>query len=320
MEKKRKDYIHLLKESEELCGYLMASLGQFLFWHTATASGSEGIDAASDFFSPAVVDAPFDAARPIQDKSSCHRARDFTKVCCSGHESDLWANGQLFFKTLYSFKEKSSLQLFFPCLLLPGFCLPTACLSVLLRSTATEHQRRHFRWVELHTLASRFQVELTEKSVVDAVILHTFRLVPVPGGSSWGWSWSRWAHAGREFGSCQSLIAQDSCRCESRLFKGHRSLDELPAHPASKATYVSNLLPIQPTSSYETHGFDMNIPMRWGGGERETMGNLHLQDRTQDELAEPPDAWLQNMRMRRFVYMIHSSESSYYGNMREREM
>ena len=146
-----------------------------------------------------------------------------------------------FFFTLYSFNEKSSLQLFFPCLPLPGFCLPTVCLSVLLRSTATEHQRRHFRWVELHTLASRFQVELTEKSGVDAVIFfHTFRLVPVPGGSSWGWSWSRWAHAGREFGSCQSLIAQDSCRCESRLFKGHRSLDELPAHPASKATYVSN--------------------------------------------------------------------------------
>lgn len=63
----------------------------------------------------AVVDA-FDAARPIQDKSSCHRARDFTKVCCSGHESDSWANGQLFFFSLYSFKEKSSLQLFFPCL------------------------------------------------------------------------------------------------------------------------------------------------------------------------------------------------------------
>ena len=43
----------------------------------------------------------------------------------------------------------------------------------------------------------------------------------------------------------------------------------------------------------------MNIPsLDGGGGERETMGNLHLQDRTQDELAEPPDAWLQKMRMR----------------------
>ena len=240
--KKNGKIIYISSKIWRTFGYLMASLGQ-----------------------SAVVDA-FDAARPIQDKSSCHRARDFTKVCCSGHESDSWANGQLFFFTLYSFKEKSSLQLFFPCLPLPGFCLPTACLSVLLRSTATEHQRRHFRWVELHTLASWFQVELTEKSGVDAVIFfHTFRLVPVPGGSSWGWSWSRWAHAGREFGSCQSLIAQDSCRCESMLFKGHRSFDELPAHPVSKATYVSNLLPIQPTSSYETGTGSTWI--YWDGGE-----------------------------------------------------
>ena len=84
-----------------------------------------------------------------------------------------------------------------------------------------------------------------------------------------------------------------------------------------------------PIASYTTnkflwdwHGFDMNIPiLDGGGGERETMGNLHLQDRTQDELAEPPDAWRQKMRMRRFSQkMIRSSESSYYGNMREREV
>lgn len=71
--KKNGKIIYISSKIWRTFGYLMASLGQ-----------------------SAVVDA-FDAARPIQDKSSCHRARDFTKVCCSGHESDSWANGQLFF-------------------------------------------------------------------------------------------------------------------------------------------------------------------------------------------------------------------------------
>lgn len=235
-EKERKDDIHLFKKIWRTFGYLIASLG-----HSAAASGREGIDAASDFFSPAVVDALFDAARPIQDKSSCHRARDFTKVCCSGHESDSWANGQFFFLHCTASRRNRHCS-----------CSSLACLSqafvcqqlvFLFYFEVQPQNTKEGTFVELSFTHWRVDSKLSSLKNQELMLwffFHTFRLVPVAGGSSWGWSWSRWAHAGREFGSCQSLIAQDSRRCESRLFKGHRSLDELPAHPASKATYVSN--------------------------------------------------------------------------------
>ena len=214
VKKKRKDYIHLFKNLKNFLGiwWLLWDSQQLLL-------GKRGNRCSKWPFSPSIVDAPFDAARPIQDKSSCHRARDFTKVCCSGHESDSWTNG--FFFYIVQLQWEIVIAAVLP---LPASPRLLSANSLSFCSTSKYSHRTPKKALSLswasHTGESIPSWAHWKIRSWCCDFFHTFRLVPVAGGSSWGWSWSRWAHAGREFGSCQSLIAQDSLSLWIKAIQG----------------------------------------------------------------------------------------------------